>query len=130
MKRIFILLSLTVLISSCAAIFNVVSNKLAVSRSCWINTKTLTFYYNGGEVVTGIDIYLRDDKKSIEFKNDRQDTRELKIELDSLRPILTRQSVLISIDRANTHWRDDHRIEIDQEDWVKKKRVNSIHTHH
>ena len=130
MKRIFILLSLTVLISSCAAIFNAVSNKLAVSKSCWINTKTLTFYYNGGEVVTGVSIYLRDDKKSIEFKNDRQDTRELKIELDSLRPLLTRQSVLISIDRANTHWRDDQRIEIDQEDWVKKKRVNSIHTYH
>jgi hypothetical protein len=130
MKRIFIFLSLAVLTPSCGFIINTVSRPLITEKDCWIDTRTLTFYYNGGEIVEGVSIYLDDDKKSIEFRNDRQDTRILKIELDSLRPVLTRQAVIISVDRANTHWRDYQRIEIEQEDWTKKKRINSIHTHH
>lgn len=130
MKRITIFLSVAVTFSSCFKIFEAVSSRLIIARSCWIDIQTLTFYYKGEEIVEGVDIYLLEDDKKIEFKNDRSDTRNLIIQMDSLRPVLTRQSVLISVDRANTHWRDYQRIKIEKEDWTTKKRVNSIHIHH
>lgn len=130
MKKWVIIFLIAVSISSCFKIFEAINSKLIIEKDCWIDTETLTFYYYGGEIVEGVNIYLLNDDKKIEFKNDRIDTRSLIIQLDSLRPVLTRQSVVISVDRFNTHWRDYQRIKIEKEDWTTKKRVNSTHTHH
>lgn len=130
MKKTIIFLSVAVIISSCFKIYEAVSSVLIVEKNAWVDTQTLTFYYKGKEKVTSIDVYLMDDERKIRYEKDWSGIRPIVIELDSLRPVITKQSVSISINRENTHWRDDHSIFVYKTDWTEKKRVNSTHTHH
>lgn len=130
MKKIFIFPFVVVIFSSCFKVYEAVSSALIIERKAWVDTRALTFYYKGREKVTSIDVYLMDDKRKIIYTSDWNGIQPIVIELDSLRPVLTRQSVSISINRENTHWRDDHSIFVYKTDWTNKKRVNSTHTHH
>lgn len=130
MKKVFIFIVMIVSLSSCFKIYEAVSSVLIVERNAWVDTRTLTFYYKGKEKVTSIDVHLMDDERRIRYEKDWSGIRPIVIELDSLLPALTKQSVSISINRENTHWRDDHSVFVYKTAWTEKKRVNSTHTHH
>jgi hypothetical protein len=130
MRKIFFFLFVSITFSSCFKIYEAVSSVMIIERSAWVDTRTLTFYYKGKEKVTSIDVYLMDDKREISYEKDWSGIRPIVIELDSLGPVLTKQSVSIQINRKNTHWRDDHSVFVYKTDWTEKKRVNSTHTHH
>ncbi|HEV7780917.1 MAG TPA: hypothetical protein VGO58_06605 [Chitinophagaceae bacterium] len=130
MKRITLLIFLVVACSSCFKTYEAISNVLTKDKDCWIDTRTMIFYYDGRELMTGISIWLHDDKKDIKFSSEPGQASITRVELIALKDLLTKQAVSITISRSDVHWRDDVSFYIEPKDWTKKRRIVSTHTHH
>lgn len=133
MKKLISYIFLIISFSSCFKTYEAISNVLTKDKDCWIDTRSMILYYNGPEVMNGISIrfYGQDSLlKPIDYQSEPGQKSIDKVDLTALREKFMKQTAGIFIDRDSVHWRDRVSFYIEPEDWEKKRRITSTHTHH
>jgi len=126
-KKIFAIAGFCILLSSCATFFEKIGEAIHHDKDCWIDTRTMMFYYYGRKKMTGIRIRFFTDSTSFRYDVGKNERGIEKIDLSQLKEKLLKQTISIWIDRDSTHWRDDISFLIIPKDWEKRKMI-STHT--
>ncbi|MEI2738893.1 MAG: hypothetical protein V9F01_08915 [Chitinophagaceae bacterium] len=130
MRKIIVPVILAITLSSCFKIYEGVSDLLTKDKNCWIDTRSMTLYYDGREKMTGLSIWIGEKDSAIRYESVPGQKGIEKVELAALKDSLINNSVSIWIYRDSVHWRDHISFDIQPGDWKRKRTIVSNHRYH